>query len=111
MSDKDQLLKTAGRMLKDEHDVRLGLEKKAQAEKIAFRKVELGILEPFNDYESFQKEANALLTEDLALVEKAIEYGVLGSHQTGNLEKKANASGKSADIMNHFVLTGEVLTE
>lgn len=109
--EKDQLLKTAGKMLKEEHDVRLGLEKKAQAEKIAFRKVELGIIEPFSDYDSFQKEANALLTEDLALVEKAIEYGVLGSHQTGSLEKKANASTSPADIMNHFVRTGELLTE
>jgi hypothetical protein len=109
--EKDQLLKTAGRMLKDEHDLRVGFEKKAQAEKIAFRKVELGIIEPFSDYDSFQKEANALLTEDLALVEKAIEYGVLGSHQTGNLEKKANASGRPADIMNHYILTGEVLTD
>jgi hypothetical protein len=111
MEQKEQLLKTAGKMLKTEHDIRLGLEKKAQAEKIAFRKVELGIIDAFSDYESFQKEANALMTEDLALVEKAIEYGVLGSHQTGSLEKKASASGRHADIMNHFVLTGEVLTE
>ena len=109
--DKDVLLKTAGKMLKTEHDARLGLEKKAQAEKLAFRKVELGVIEPFSDYESFQKEANALLGEDLNLVEKAMEYSVSGSHQTGSLEKKANASRKPSDFMNHYVRTGEVLAD
>jgi uncharacterized protein YqeY len=111
MDKNQELLKTAGKMLKSEHDARLTLEKKARAEKIAFRKVELGIIEPFADYESFQKEANALVTEDLNLVEKAIEYGVHGSHQTGDLEKKANVSLRPADIMNHFVLTGELINE
>lgn len=110
-NDKDVLLKTAGKMLKVEHDARLGLEKKAHAEKLAFKKVELGIIEPFNDYEAFQKEANALLSEDLILLEKAMEYGVSGSHQSGGLEKKANVSRNPSDFMNHFVRTGEVLTE
>ena len=105
--DKDKLLKTAGKMLKEEHGLRLDLEKKAKAEKIAFRKVELGLVDPFADYETFQKEANALMTEDLELVEKAIEYGVQGSRQTGSLEKKASVSQDPAGALNHYILTGE----
>lgn len=112
LKEKDEMLKTAGRMLKQEHESRSLLEKKARAQKIAFKKVEMGIVDPFNSYEALEKEATAILEhDDLDVLEKALEIGVIGGHRSGELEKKANLSSNPADVFNHFVTTGELLTD
>ena len=103
------LLKKAGVMLEKEHILRTGLEKQARAGKLAFRKVELGLRDPFVSHEDFVKEANSILAEDnLDLIEKAIEFGTLGGHRTGDLEKKASSSSDSNPIT-HLLETGELL--
>jgi hypothetical protein len=109
MEQKPELLKQAAAMLKTEHGKRLELEKRAHAEKLAFRKVELGITEPFSSYEDFRKEAAAIEAEgDLALVEKALEYGTLGGHRSGTLEKQASSERGSLNPIEHLILHGEL---
>lgn len=108
-NEKSEFLKKAAVMLKSEHGKRVELEKRAHAEKLAFRKVELGIAEPFTSYDDFRKEAEAILKEgDLALVEKALEYGTAGGHRSGTLEKQASLE-KGTNPIEHLVLHGELL--
>ena len=107
--DSKMLLKRAGVMLEKEHGIRTELEKQARAGKLAFRKVELGLRDPFVSHEDFIKEASSILKEDnLDLIEKAIEYGTLGGHTTGDLEKKANYSSDLNPIT-HLITTGELI--
>jgi hypothetical protein len=108
----EQMLKTAGEMLKQEHLEKVALEKVARAQKLAFRKVEMGIVEPFTSYEAMTKEAEAILKDgDLDLTERAMDLGITGGHRSGELTKQASSGAQPTDVFNHFVLTGELLTE
>jgi hypothetical protein len=109
-------IKQAGVLLKQEHDERVRLEKvasafekKAQAEKLAFREVELGISEPFKNYEEYQEKVANLLKEDLAVVEKALERGYGSAPRAGELV--GETSNKVTNPFEHFVRTGELVAE
>jgi cysteinyl-tRNA synthetase len=108
-------IKLAGEMLKKEHSERLRLEKvaadfekKAKAEKLAFREVELGITEPYKNFDEFQKKVASLLDDDLEVLEKALDRGYGSSRRVGEL---ADAGGKVNNPFEHFVRTGELVTE
>lgn len=109
-------IKLAGEMLKKEHTERLRLEKvagdfekKAKAEKLAFREVELGITEPFKNFDDFQKKIASLLEDDLEVLEKALDRGYGAARRGGELA--GDAGTKSMNPFEHFVRTGELVTE
>jgi hypothetical protein len=66
LEDKNTLLKEAAAAL--DHAQRL-----VDAEKLAFALVERGKIPPFQSYEDFHTKVASLMTEDLRVVEKAIE--------------------------------------
>jgi transcriptional regulator GlxA family with amidase domain len=108
-------IKQAAALLKQEHVERLRLEKVAQAfemkdraQKLAFREVELGVAEPFKTYDEYQQKVASLMTENLDIVEKALERGYGSSRKDGEL---AGESGKTKNPFEHYVLTGELVTE
>jgi len=108
-------IKQAGELLKKEHSERLRLEKvaaefekKARAEKLAFREIELGISEPFKNFDEYQKKVASLLGEDLDVLEKALERGYGTSRRGGEL---VGAGGKVENPFEHYVRTGELVTE
>ena len=85
-------IKTAGLLLKREHEERLRLEKEAndlklekKAMKVAFREVELGITEPFRSLEAFHTKVATLMKEDLDVVEKALDRGYGSANNVGSL--------------------------
>lgn len=109
-------IKLAGEMLKKEHTERMRLEKvaedfekKARAEKLAFKEVELGITEPFKNHEEFQKKVASLLEDDLSILEKALERGYGTSQRLGELVGETSA--KVTNPFDHYVRTGELVTE
>jgi len=109
-------IKQAGELLKQEHAERMRLEKlaaefekKARAEKLAFREVELGITEPFKNFDDYQKKVASLLNDDLDVLEKALERGYGASRRAGELVE--GAGGKVTNPFEHFVRTGELVTE
>lgn len=111
-----ELVKQAGEMLKNEHLKRLELEKQAtahelekRAAKIAFREVELGIAEPFKNFEEFQQKVANLMQDDLDVVEKALDRGYSSSRRLGDLE--GGSSGKGFNPFEHYVQTGELSNE
>ena len=115
MTVSGEMVKKAGEMLKAEHARRLELEKEAsvlvlekRAAKVAFREVELGISEPFKNFEEFQQKVASLMQDDLDVVEKALDRGYSGSRRLGDLE---NSTGKGLNPFDHFVRTGELSNE
>jgi hypothetical protein len=108
-------IKQAGELLKKEHEERVRLEKvaadfekKARAEKLAFREVELGISEPFKTHDDYQKKIASLLGEDLDVLEKALERGYGNSRRGGEL---VGSGGKVENPFEYFIRTGELVTE
>jgi hypothetical protein len=107
-------IKLAGDLLKREHAERVRLEKVAsdaiqekRAQKIAFREVELGISEPFKSFDDFQTKVASLRTENLEVLEKALERGYGNSQSFGELDVESN-NRKNRNPLEHFVLTGEL---
>lgn len=113
-----EMIKKAGDLLKAEHAERMRLEKVAsdlqlekRAQKLAYREVELGITEPYKSHAEFQEKVAGLLTEDLDVLEKAIERGYAGSRSVGELDGGSPAPRKgSDDPLTHFIRTGELET-
>jgi len=110
-----EAVKQAGVLLKQEHSRRIELEKEAaqtslekRAQKIAFREVELGISEPYRTHDEFQQKVASLMGEDLDVVEKALDRGYSSSTKVGTL---AGDTVKTKNPLEHFVLTGELLSE
>lgn len=108
-------IKQAGVLLQKEHDERVRLEKvaadfekRARAEKLAFREVELGIVEPYKTYDDYQKKVASLLQDDLAVVEKALERGYGTARRDGELTGDVK---KITNPLEHYVRTGELVTE
>lgn len=104
-------VKLAGELLLREHTARLGLEKKAQefelekrAAKIAFREVELGLADPFKSHDEFLNKVASLMTDDLDVIEKALERGYGSTRKDVELSDKP---GKSLDPLSSWVLHGE----
>lgn len=84
-------------------------EKRARAEKLAFREVELGITEPFKNFDEYQKKIASLVQDDLDVLEKALERGYGTSRRSGELV--GETSGKVNNPFEHYVRTGELVTE
>jgi hypothetical protein len=112
-----ELIKKAGELLKVEHAERLRLEKLAAendrtklAQKLAYREVELGITEPFKSHDEFQEKVASLLTEDLGVVEKALERGYLGSRNAGELvnDGKPALSKEYDNPLAQWIMHGEM---
>lgn len=110
-----EAVKLAGVLLKQEHSRRVELEKEAaqttiekRAQKIAFREVELGIAEPYKTHEEFQQKVASLMGEDLDVVEKALDRGYGSSAKAGTL---VGETGKQKNPFEHFVLTGELVSD
>lgn len=109
-------VKQAAALLKREHEERLKLEKVAsahelekRAQKLAFREVELGVCEPFRSLEEFMDKVASLMTEDLDVVEKALERGYGSSRRVGG--ELVGEAKRSSNPLEHFVLTGELVNE
>jgi hypothetical protein len=83
-------------------------EKRARAEKLAFREVELGISEPFKNLDEYHKKIASLVGDDLDVLEKALERGYGTSRRLGELE---GPGGKVENPFEHFVRTGQLVTE
>ena len=110
-------IKQAAALLRREHDERLRLEKVAsenetvqRAQKLAFREVELGICEPFKTHDEFLQKVASLATEDLDVVEKALERGYGNSRRLSG-ELVGEVGVKNDNPFKHYVLTGELVTE
>lgn len=110
-----EMVKKAGQLLKQEHEARLGLEKKAQATelekramKVAFREVELGLAQPFTTYEAFMEKVASLANENLDVIEKAIELGyVPGGANVGTLAEEHRKTA-GANALHNWVMNGEL---
>jgi hypothetical protein len=109
-------IKQAGELIKRQstelvrlEKVAAEFEKKARAEKLAFREVELGVTEPFKNLEEYQKKIASLLGDDLDILEKALERGYGTSQRLGELVNEAGS--KVTNPFEHFVRTGELVTE
>lgn len=110
-------VKQAAALLKREHEERIKFEKLAQnhelekrAQKLAFREVELGICEPFRSHDEFLEKVAGLVTEDLDVIEKALERGYGGSRRVEG-ELVGEHKTKINNPLEHFVLTGELVNE
>jgi len=106
-------VKQAGIMLKKEHEERLRLEKEAgdlklekRATQIAFREVELGISEPFKNFTAFQTKVASLMSEDLDVVEKALQRGYGSPNRIGTLDDETKSKAK--DPLSRWILDGEL---
>jgi len=111
-----EMIKKAGQLLKQVSDEKRELEKEAaasalekRAHKVAFREVELGLCEPFKKYEDFQEKVASLMSDDLDLVEKALDRGYTQPGKTGELS--GENPGKAKNQFEQFVLTGELVNE
>lgn len=94
-SERDELKKTAADSAKRE-----------RAEKIAFREVELGLVDAYKSYDEFQEKVASLLGDDLDIVEKALERGYHAPRKDGELSGQPG-SGKM-DPLTRVILTGEL---
>jgi hypothetical protein len=112
-----EMIKKAGELLKTEHAERLRLEKVAAdnerektAQKIAYREVELWITEPFKSHQEFQEKVASLMTEDLEVVEKALERGYTGSRNAGELVGDGGPAPKKGydNPLAQWIITGEL---
>lgn len=106
-------VKQAGVLLKKEHEERLRLEKEAgdlklekRAMRIAFKEVELGISEPFRNFEDLLTKVASLMSEDLDVVEKALERGYGAPNRIGTLVD--DTKSKQRDPLSRWVLDGEL---
>lgn len=106
------MVKQAGLLLKREHEERLRLEKEAsdlklekRAMQVAFREVELGLAEPFKTFGQFHEKVSSLMTENLDVVEKALERGYTSRNRVGTLDDVP--SSKSLNVFENWVLNGE----
>jgi len=65
----------------------------ARAEKLAYSLVEKGKIAPFRNYEEFREKVASLASQDLNVVEKALEFdtGALSIGDIGNNQKGSNA--------------------
>ena len=75
-------VKLAGKLLKEEREKVLELEKQAsnystveRATKLAFKEVELGLAPAFQSYEEFQTKVASLAEENLDILEMALNRG------------------------------------
>lgn len=92
--ERDELLKTAAEA-----------SKKSRAEKIAFREVELGLVDAFKSYDEYQEKVAGLMAEDLDIVEKALERGYHAPRKDGELTGKSGTG--TMDPLTRYILTGE----
>jgi cysteinyl-tRNA synthetase len=106
-------IKTAGLLIKRLNTEKSELEKAAQdsalekrAQKIAFKEIELGLCDPFKTFEEFQEKVASLMTDDLDIVEKALERGYGSTKKAGDLADSSAVAGKNP--LETFVLTGEL---
>ena len=83
-------------------------EKRAQATKLLYKQAELGFIELPRSFDEFQVKLASLMKEDLAVVEKAMEYtgGVmkLGELDSTDTSRSQNATEafQAAIIGEHF---------
>ena len=111
-----EMIKKAGELLKTEHEERLRLEKVAadnererRAQKLAYREVELGITEPFKSHSEFHEKVASLMTDDLDVVEKALERGYTGSRNAGELVGEGKPLNKEYDNpLAQWIMNGEL---
>jgi len=108
-----EMVKQAGVLLKKEHELRLEFEKKAQdlelekrAMKLAFKEVELGYSNPFQNYEAFHKKIASLMNDDLDVLEKALDRGYSGSFNSGELDSPQKEIG-GKEVFFNWVMNGE----
>jgi len=105
-------LRDVAQLLRKTASERDGFQKEAQelnlrqrAEKIAFREVEIGLVDAFKTYNEFQEKVAGLMSDDLDVIEKALERGYHTTRKDGEL------TGKSEQKLNPFeqmILTGEL---
>lgn len=86
---KNALLKEAASALDkaDRHE---------RAEKLAFTMVERGKIPPFHSYTSFQEKVASIETEDLDVVQKALELDTGGALQLGKVAEATTAASQDA---------------
>ena len=104
-----ELIKKQGSELVRLEKVAAEFEKKARAEKIAFREVELGVTEPFKNIEEYHKKIASLMGDDLDVLEKALERGYGTSRRLGELVE--GTGSKVTNPFEHYVRTGELVTD
>lgn len=109
-----EMVKQAGVLLKQEHELRkeadakiLAHDLEKRATKIAFREVELGYNEPFSSYDELMEKVASLMKEDLDVLEKALErgYGPGGNVKGGELAEDLKKTASSNPLHN-WVMNG-----
>lgn len=106
-------MKDVAQLLRKTATERDGFKKEAEestlrnrAEKIAFREVEIGLVDPFKTYDEFQEKVASLMSDDLDVVEKALERGYHTTRKDGELGK--SVGGEKMDPLTQVILTGEL---
>lgn len=107
-------MREVAQLLRKTASERDGFKKEAQefnlrqrAEKIAFREVEIGLVDAFKTYDEFQEKVAGLMGEDLDIVEKALERGYHTARKDGELIGKSG-NGDKLDPLTQVILTGEL---
>lgn len=95
VEDKDGLLKEAAEALKQ-------ADRRVSAEKLAFSLVERGKIPAFQSYDAFQEKVASLLTQDLQIVEQAIELDVSAPELgIGKVASEANVPSDATEAFFH----------
>ena len=107
-------MRDVAQLLRKTASERDGFKKEAQestlrqrAEKIAFREVEIGLVDAYKSFEEFQEKVASLMSDDLDVVEKALERGYHTTRRDGELIGKS-VGGEKLDPLTQVILTGEL---
>lgn len=90
-SEMKDLRKTAASVMLHLHEKNKGHEKRAHATRLLYRQIELGLVCPPQSYSDFETKLASLVTEDLAVLEKALELAG-GNEKLGELGHTVDSS-------------------
>jgi hypothetical protein len=106
MADRDLREKVASTMLRLNTEVKEHT-KRAHATKLLYKQAELGVAPLPQTYEEFQEKLASLLTQDLSVLEKALEF-TSGEMKLGELARSDFSAPRNAQEQFQAAVLGEV---